>query len=98
MSKITKADVEYVANLSHLALEEATKARLVNELGDILAYMDKLNAVDTTGVEPVMHAIEMTNVYREDEVGSSLDRELALKNAPKSDGEYFLVPRILDTE
>jgi aspartyl-tRNA(Asn)/glutamyl-tRNA(Gln) amidotransferase subunit C len=67
-------------------------------LGDILAYMEKLNELDTSNVEPMMHALPMTNVFREDEVQPSLDREAALMNAPKTDGEYFLVPRILDTE
>ncbi|HEO71019.1 MAG TPA: Asp-tRNA(Asn)/Glu-tRNA(Gln) amidotransferase subunit GatC [Candidatus Hydrogenedentes bacterium] len=96
MSTITKEDVEYVARLAHLAPDEAVKERLVGELGAILAYMDTLNEVDTTGVEPVMHVREMTNVFREDEIGASLARDQALANAPKSDGEYFLVPRIID--
>ena len=98
MANITKADVEYVAGLAQLTLDEATKERLVGELGDILGYMDKLNELDTTGIEPTMHVLEMTNVFREDEVAPSLPRETALMNAPKTDGEYFLVPRILDTE
>lgn len=98
MAKITKQDVEYVAGLSQLTLDEATKERLVGELNNILSYMDKLNELDTTNIEPMMHAIPMTNVFREDVVGESLDREVALMNAPKTDGVYFLVPRILDTE
>ncbi len=98
MGKITKEDVEYVAGLAQLSLDDAAKGRLVQELGAILGYMEKLNEVDTSDVEPVMHVLEMTNVYRDDEVRESLDRETALMNAPKSDGEYFLVPRILDTE
>lgn len=98
MSKITKETVEYVAGLAQLSLEEAAQERLVKEMGEILAYMDKLNALDTDDMEPTMHALAMTNVFREDEVAASLDRETALKNAPKSDGEYFLVPRILGGE
>ena len=98
MAKITKADVEYVAGLAQLTLDEETKERLVGEMGDILGYMDKLNELDTTGIEPTMHAQGMTNVFREDVVMPSLPRETALMNAPKTDGEYFLVPRILDTE
>ncbi len=98
MSKITTKDVEYVAGLAQLELDEATKARLVQEMGEILGYMDKLNELDTEGVEPMMHALEMTNVYREDEVGESMPRETALRNAPMDDGEYFLVPRILEGE
>ena len=97
MAKITKADVEYVAGLAQLTLDEATKEKLVGEMGDILAYMDKLNELNTDGIEPTMHVLEMSNVFREDVVQPSLDREAALANAPKTDGEYFLVPKILDT-
>jgi len=96
MSKITKQDVEYVAGLAQLRLDEAAKERLVREMGDILAYMDQLNELDTSNVEPMMHAMEMTNVFRQDVVEPSLPREEALKNAPVHDGEYFIVPRILE--
>jgi aspartyl-tRNA(Asn)/glutamyl-tRNA(Gln) amidotransferase subunit C len=98
MAKITQADVEYVAGLAQLTLDDATKERLVGEMGDILAYMDKLNELSTEGIEPMMHAMEMTNIYREDVVEPSLQRDQALANAPDNDGEYFLVPKILDTE
>ncbi len=96
MSKITIKDVEYVAGLAQLRVDEAAKERLAREMGDILAYMDKLNELDTANVEPMMHAMEMTNVFREDVVGESLPRAEALKNAPLHDGEYFMVPRILE--
>ncbi len=98
MPKITKADVEYVAALAQLSPDEATKERLVREMSEILAYMDKLNELDTDAIEPTMHALAMTNVFRDDVVGESLTREAALANAPRTDGEYFLVPRILDVE
>ncbi|MCK5862797.1 MAG: Asp-tRNA(Asn)/Glu-tRNA(Gln) amidotransferase subunit GatC [Candidatus Hydrogenedentes bacterium] len=96
MSKITEKDVSYVAALAQLQLDDAARTRLVKEMGDILSYMDTLNALDTEGVEPMMHALEMTNVFREDEVGTPLSHEEALKNAPLDDGAYFLVPKILD--
>ena len=98
MAKITKADVEYVAGLAQLSLDEATKDRLLGEMSQILGYMDQLNELDTADVEPMMHVQEMANVYRDDGVRPSLDREAALMNAPKTDDEYFLVPKILDTE
>jgi aspartyl-tRNA(Asn)/glutamyl-tRNA(Gln) amidotransferase subunit C len=97
MSKITRQDVEYVAGLAQLALDEAAAERLVHEMGEILSYMDKLNELDTSNVEPMMHALEMTNVFRDDAVDESLPREVALRTAPLSDDEYFLVPKILDT-
>lgn len=96
MGKITREDVEYVAGLAQLSPDEATKERLVKEMGDILSYMDKLNELDTADIEPTLHALAMTNVFRDDVTAASLDRETALKNAPKSDGTYFLVPRILE--
>lgn len=97
MSKISTADVDYVAGLAQLRLDEAAKERLVREMGEILGYMDQLNELDTENVEPMMHAMEMINVFREDEVGTSLARETALGMSPMHDDEYFLVPRILDT-
>jgi aspartyl-tRNA(Asn)/glutamyl-tRNA(Gln) amidotransferase subunit C len=98
MSGISREDVEYVAALARLDPDDATKDRLARELGDILGYVAKLNELDTGDVEPMMHALEMFNVFREDNPGASMPRELALRNAPADDGEYFLVPRILDTE
>lgn len=98
MAKITLEDVRYVANLAQLSLDPETEERLVREMGDILSYMDKLNELNTDGVEPMMHVMEVSNVFRDDEVGVSLDRDTALMNAPNSDGEYFVVPRILDLE
>ncbi|HPO12258.1 MAG TPA: Asp-tRNA(Asn)/Glu-tRNA(Gln) amidotransferase subunit GatC [Candidatus Hydrogenedentes bacterium] len=98
MSKITREQVEYVAGLAQLELDDAAKARLQQEMGEILSYMDKLNELDTSNVEPMMHAMEMTNVFREDCAGESLAREAALRDAPQQDGEYFIVPKILDTE
>lgn len=97
MSTITVKDVEYVAALAQLQLDDAAKDRLVREMGEILGYMDQLNALDTTNVEPMMHAMALENVFREDVVGESLSREQALANAPNHDGEYFIVPKILDT-
>ena len=98
MSKITEEDVSYVAALAQLQLDDVARKRLVKEMGEILTYMDALNALDTEGVEPMMHALEMTNVFREDEVGASLAQEAALKNAPVDDGAYFMVPKILEGE
>ena len=98
MAKITLEDVEYVAGLAQLTLDDEAKQRLLKEMGDLLAYVDKLNELDTDGIEPMMHVLDISNVYREDVVTGSLERGVALHNAPKTDGAYFLVPRILDTE
>ncbi|MCL4216784.1 MAG: Asp-tRNA(Asn)/Glu-tRNA(Gln) amidotransferase subunit GatC [Candidatus Hydrogenedentes bacterium] len=98
MAQITQKEVEYVAQLAQLTIDDATKERIAGELDAILKHMEKLNELDTSGVEPMMHVLDLTNVFREDEVQPSLHRDAALANAPKTDGEYFLVPRILDME
>ena len=68
------------------------------KLGNILAYIDSLNEVATDDVEPMVHAVELSNVFRADAVAPSLPREAALANAPKTDGPFFLAPQILDAE
>ena len=98
MSTITRSDVAYVAGLAQLDMDEAATERLVDEMNRILDYMAKLNELDTDAVEPMMHAMALTNVFREDEVTPSLPRELALRGAPAHDEEYFMVPKILDAE
>lgn len=97
MSQITVKDVEYVATLAQLELTDEEKTRLTRELSDILDHVEQLNTLDTENVEPMMHTLDIVNVLREDKVEPSLTREQALANAPNTDGEYFLVPKILDT-
>jgi len=98
VAQLTPKDVEYVAALAQLSLDDAAKSRMLGDLGNILGYVEKLNELDTSGVEPMLHVLDLANVYREDTVGPSLDRAQALKNAPNTDGAYFLVPKILDAE
>jgi aspartyl-tRNA(Asn)/glutamyl-tRNA(Gln) amidotransferase subunit C len=93
---LTPDVVRRVARLSRLKLDDAEVSRLASELSQVLHYVDQLNQLDVTGVEPMAHAIELTNVFRADDPRPSLPREAALANAPKSDGKYFLVPPILD--
>jgi aspartyl-tRNA(Asn)/glutamyl-tRNA(Gln) amidotransferase subunit C len=90
------AAVQKVAHLSRLKLTDEEVARFGRQLGDVLKYVELLNTVDTTGVEPMAHAVETTNVFRADEERPSLSRADALANAPKADGRYFLVPQILE--
>jgi len=94
--ELTPDVVRRVARLSRLKLDEAEVAKLATELSKVLHYVDQLNELDVSNVEPMAHAIELTNVFRADEPRPSLPREAALSNAPKSDGKYFLVPPILD--
>lgn len=94
----TSIDVQKVAKLARLELTLEEAARYAEQLGHVLKYVDVLNEVDTTGVEPLAHPHEIVNMLRPDELCPSLSREAALSNAPKTDKKYFLVPQILDTE
>ncbi|MGA1845236.1 MAG: Asp-tRNA(Asn)/Glu-tRNA(Gln) amidotransferase subunit GatC [bacterium] len=94
--KITRKQVEYVAHLAYLELSEEEKELFTHQLDSILAYMDKLNQLDTTGIEPTSHVLPMTNVFREDEVQDSLPLEDALANAPDRKDGFFRVPRVIE--
>ena len=93
---ITDEMVDYVAELSRLAIAPEEKAQLREELGSIVAYMDVLAELDTTGVEAMSHVFPVKNVFREDVVAPSYDRAALLANAPKTDGEGFLVPKTVE--
>ena len=89
-------DVQKVATLSRLKLTPEEQIRFADQLGHILKYVHQLDEIDTKNVEPMAHAGELLNVFREDVPVPSLDRKDALANAPKSNGQYFLVPQILE--
>ncbi len=94
-SPISSGDVEYVAKLAHLHLDETEKKDMEDKLGSILGYMQQLQKIDTTGVEATTHVLPLANVFREDVVGSTLETEKALHQAPERDGNYYKVPKIL---
>jgi aspartyl-tRNA(Asn)/glutamyl-tRNA(Gln) amidotransferase subunit C len=93
--KISREEVRHVATLARLDLTEEEESRMTEQMNHILSYMDKLNELDTTGVSATTHAIELRNVFRQDEVVDSLHREKALMNAPESDGASFVVPKVI---
>ncbi len=93
---ITREQVEYVAKLARLAISEEEKVVFGKQLSSILTYVETLNRVDTTDVEPTSHVIPMQNVLREDAVKPSLPHEAALGNAPDSDAGCFRVPKIIE--
>jgi aspartyl-tRNA(Asn)/glutamyl-tRNA(Gln) amidotransferase subunit C len=93
---ISRQDVEHVARLSRLALSEAEAERMRDQLSGILAYIDTLRALDTTGVEPTSHAVPLLNVMREDEPRPCLTQDQALANAPDRSNAAFRVPRIIE--
>lgn len=94
--KIDKEQVKKVAKLSRLQLSEAEVEEFTHQLSAILDYMEKLNELDTTNVEPLAHCLPISNVFRTDEVKESLGTEKTLANAPQRDGDFFKVPKILD--
>ncbi len=96
--QLTRNQVAHVATLSRLSLTDTELDTFTHQLQDILEYIEMLEEVDTENVEPMVHAIEQQNIFREDEICDSLPRDEALKNAPATDGSYFLVPPILETE
>ena len=94
--KLNRKDVEHVALLSRLDLSENELDKFTGQLDAILEYIDVLNQVDTSAVEPMAHVLEIRNVMRADEVQPSLPREAALQNAPDAEDGFFKVPKIVD--
>jgi len=93
---ITRDDVAKVAKLSRLALTEQELQIYTEQLGHILQYIEKLNALDTTAVEPMITAVAGGNVFRADEVNPGLKREDALAAAPDQDEEFFKTPPVIE--
>lgn len=94
--KLDRETVVKVASLARLKLTDREIDDYTGKLGQVLGYIQMLDEVPTDDVEPMVHAIELRNVFRDDVVQPSLPREQALANAPKTDGKCFLVPQILD--
>ena len=88
-------EIEYLARLSRIKLNEEEKERFEKELTKIIEYVSQLKEVDTENVEPSYHVLPVTNVFREDKVEKSLDVEEVLKNAPDRVKNFFKVPRII---
>ena len=93
---LTRRQVEHVAHLSRLQLTDEELDTYAAQLGAILGYMEKLNELDTEGVEPMLHGIAGNQPTRPDESGGSLSREDALSNAPDTAAGCFKVPRIIE--
>ena len=89
-------DVRWVAHLARLELSADELATMTGQLSAIVDYVAQLQQVNTDGVEPMAHAVEVHNVFREDEVRPSLPVEAALANAPDRQGDFYSVPAVLD--
>ena len=93
--KLTLDQVRHVAKLARLALPPEQLEVFTDQLGGILNYVEQLKQADVAGVEPLAHAVRLTNVLREDVPTPALPTELALQNAPDTDGPFFKVPQVI---
>jgi len=94
--KITLADVEHVARLARLELGAEEAETFTSQMDAILAYVDKLNELDTTGIVPTSHAVPMENAFRDDVARPGIGVEAALANAPDRAGSFYRVPKVIE--
>jgi aspartyl-tRNA(Asn)/glutamyl-tRNA(Gln) amidotransferase subunit C len=90
---VTVRDVEHVAKLARLEFSDPEKEKFTHQLNDILKYVEKLNELDTTNIEPLAQVVELSNVFREDVAKPSLPVEEVLANAPSRTEKFFKVPK-----
>jgi len=94
--KIDLQTIEKVAHLARLEVKEVDKQGLLDDMNNILDFMDKLNEVDTEVVEPLVYMTDEVNILREDEVKQVISRTVALQNAPEHDGKFFRVAKVIN--
>lgn len=95
ISLISKDEVRRIAELARLSLTEAEVEKYTEQLAHILEHAARIQELNLDGLEPLAHAVDRTNVMREDEAREGLTREEALKNAPDREGEFFRIPPIV---
>jgi len=93
--EVNDAMVDKLAHLARLKFDASEKEEIKKDLQKMIAFVEKLNELDTTGVEPLLHINDEINVLREDEVKGSITREDALRNAPAHDEQFFKVPKVI---
>jgi aspartyl-tRNA(Asn)/glutamyl-tRNA(Gln) amidotransferase subunit C len=93
---IDKETLYKLAHLARLEFDETNAEKMLQDLNGILAFVEKLNEVNTDGIEPLTTMSHEVNALREDVVGEHLDHDIALRNAPSKDTDYFRVPKILE--
>ena len=92
---ISREEVLHVAHLARLEFSEEEVELFTTQLADILNYVAKLNELDTSQIEPTYHALQLSNVFREDEVKPSYTVEEILSNAPEKENGFFVVPKVI---
>lgn len=93
--KLTEEQVRKTAKLARLNLNDDEIVAMTRQLGSILGYVDQLDELDTSEVEPLAHCLPIQNALREDEIRESLSNDEALANAPQRDGDFFAIPKVL---
>ncbi len=93
---VNKKEVEHIATLAKLKFSDSELDDFTTEMNQILKYVDKLNELDTTDIEPLIHPVENVNVFRDDKLGQSVSTEDALKNAPDRTDTFFRVPKVIN--
>ncbi len=92
---VTINEVEKIAKLARIVIDDKEKEELTGQMNDILAYIEKLNELDTENIEPMSHPLDLKNVYRNDELKNSLPQNKALENAPSKTDKFFKVPKVI---
>jgi aspartyl-tRNA(Asn)/glutamyl-tRNA(Gln) amidotransferase subunit C len=92
---LSKKEVEHISWLAHIELSDQEKTLFTEQFNEILDYFKKIDEVDTEGVEPTYHVLDLNNVSRKDETEPSLPTEEALRNAPKKENKFIKAPRIV---
>ena len=94
--KIDTKVVDELAHLARLSYENEAKQEIVTELNKIIAFVEKLEEINTDGIEPLIYMVDETNITREDEMKQDVSQDEGLKNAPKKDSDYFRVPKVIE--
>jgi len=94
--KLDNDTITKIAHLARLEVTEADKGSLLNDMNNILSFMEKLNELDTSKTEPLIYLSDEINVFREDEIKQDIAQAEALQNAPQQDGKYFQVAKVIE--
>jgi aspartyl-tRNA(Asn)/glutamyl-tRNA(Gln) amidotransferase subunit C len=93
---VSREQVRYIATLARLRFTDEEEERLAGQMNDILGYVEKLDELDTSGVQPMSHVLDLHNVVREDVAETRISRDEALKNAPDADSVYIRAPKVIE--
>ena len=96
--EITSEMVDRLAHLARLKFSEEEKKELITDLERMIGFVEKLKEVDTSGVKPLLHITDAVNILRDDEVTQTITKQEALLNAPLTNGDFFITPKVIKKE